>query len=725
MSIKIINRKVVFTTVAIFSSAIPVCASAQQASSATSYGPAALEEIIVTAQRRAESMQDVPIAVSAITGDYTIKAGFTGSESIQMWVPAMNVQRQANGAHFFMRGIGSSIGSANSESSVAVYVDGVYQPTMFAGFFDFNNIERIEVMKGPQGTLFGRNATGGVIQVVTKDPGDAPEGNVEVDYGNYDTVSTSAYISGPLTENLGANLAVIYSDQNKGFGDNLTTGEEINKSEDLAVRAKLVYTPSDATRIGLSLDYYDSENCGICAQNLEGTVNAVGQGYPGEFNTWGEYEPFSKVDGSGGSLRIEHDFGAVQFLSISAYREYDGHWTLDQEQSPLPIVQADIFQSSQMLTQELQILSPQDSKFQWVVGAYYYDYEAGHTPLRIAGLAFAPLPGVDFYNVSTTESVAGFFQGTYPIAENTNLTLGYRHTWDDIDMLPESTILGTSIPIDPASGITKSLSYDKPTWRVSLDHQLTEEVMVYVSYNRGVKSGNIDVGGSASTTAPYLPEQLDAYEIGLKSDLLDRRVRLNIAAFYYDFEDIQFQKIVSGAGVIFNGGSAEITGIEADLRAQVTENLAVSAGFGYLDTEIGDFPGAPITVRLPSGGTISGPADFNAEGNELPSAPEFSGYAGFEYTIPSSVGNFGVTAHLYHNNGMSAEIDNRVKFDSYTILNGSISWTAPDEHWNVRLWGKNLTDEYYYKQSSGQANALDIGGPADPRTYGVTVGYQF
>lgn len=217
-------------------------------------------DIVVTAQRREQRLQDVPISISAIGASSLENAGVTGISQLQAVAPSLQVNSQVGPLNLYMRGIGFKSGDLLSESSVALYVDGVYQPSAVANVFEFNGLERVEVLKGPQGTLFGRNATGGVVQVITKDPKSTPEMNVEVGYANYQTVSASAYVSGGLTENLAANLAVQYKDQDKGWGRNITTGEERYLSRDFNLRGKLLYTPSDATEIMLSGNYADFDH---------------------------------------------------------------------------------------------------------------------------------------------------------------------------------------------------------------------------------------------------------------------------------------------------------------------------------------------------------------------------------------------------------------------------------------------------------------------------------
>jgi len=687
---------------------------------------ARLEEVVVTAQRREQSMQDVPVAVTALSSASLAQSGVGNTEMLSVAAPSVVIGRFSNSARPFVRGIGSTVADPNNEASVAIYLDGVYQPAAFANFFDFNNVERIEVLKGPQGTLFGRNATGGVIQVVTRDPGDTPEFEASAGYANYDKYSVSTYAAAPIGDKVGVSIAAMYSDQNDGYGENLVTGKDVRLGEELGVRFKLVFEPTDATTIKLAGDYSELNDTGAAYQMLPGTRNVLGQNPPkDDYDVYNNWEPENDVESVGASLDIKHDFGAVGLRSITAWRDIDGLWTLDQDLTALPIINADVNQTGEMFSQELHLTSSEDSKLQWLVGAYYFEYDAGYDPLATSGLLFLQMyrvPGFSFDNLSEAESVSVFGQATYPVLEDTNLTLGLRQTWDQADGKARTSLTGTPVVVMTNDN---SFSDDTPTWRVSLDHQFTDDVMGYVSYNRGMKSGGVGITGAADTITTYEPEELDAYEIGIKSDLLDGRARFNAAVFYYDFSSIQFQRVVTGAGVIINGGDAESYGADAELEFQATDNLRLTAGISLLDTEIKDFPNAPCTERTPAGTTIDCAPGYNADGNELTQAPDFTGSLAASYRIPTEIGAIDLNASYYYNDGYYQEIDNRLETDSYELLNASIVWTNHAENLSAQLWGRNLTDEFYFVQALGTANLSDLGTAAPPRTYGVTLSYKY
>jgi iron complex outermembrane recepter protein len=679
-------------------------------------------DIIVTAQRREQRLQDVPVTISAIDGSTMENTGITGTSQLQSIVPNLVVYKSVGAAAPFLRGIGTASGDINTEASVAIYVDGVYQPSTFANVFEFNGVERIEVLKGPQGTLFGRNATGGVVQVITQAPSFSPEMSFDVGYANYGTVKAQAYLSGGLTENLAANIAVQYQDQGDGWGRNITRNEKDFFSNDFNVRGKLLFAPGNDTEITLAGNYTDFFHHNVSAQNPPGATLSTGQGFLGRYITASDAEWQTEGQSYGGSLTATHDFGGFQIRNIAAYSKFTGTQNLDQDVSPLPLVEGDFTIATRMISNEFHVLAPSDSDFQWLAGVYYYNYNSAILPTSITGLVFAPIPGVSIFGKDEVRSISGFAQGTYPVTDKLSVTAGLRYTRDEVTYTGSQTIFGTNIVIEPEQ--TKSRVSNKPTWRLSLDYKFSPDVLGYVSYNRGVKTGGFALGTAPSVNRGFEPEQLDAYEAGLKTQLFDRRLTFNTAAFYYDFKNIQFQRVIAGVVETVNGPSAKLYGLEVDLSGRVTQNLTLRANAGYLHTRIGDFPGAPNTNRLPNGHNDFGDPTFNAQGNRMPNAPEFSGNVGFEYRQPVDGGALRLSSNLLYSGKAYTELDNRLFNPAHEILSASLGWEG-DNGLRVSVWGNNLTKTYKYVYLVGVSGGTDIAIPNAPRTYGVTLGYDF
>ncbi|WP_313807277.1 TonB-dependent receptor [Sphingobium sp.] len=710
-----------------------------------------VEEIIVTAQRREQKLQDVPIAVSAVTSAGLQGAGATGMANLQVAVPSLNITRNANGALPFLRGVGSSLGDINAESSVAVYIDGVYQPTYLANYMEFNDVERIEVLKGPQGTLFGRNATGGVIQVITKDPTEKLEGSAYAGYGNYDTATLNGYVSVPIAEGVGLSTSAYWSHRDDGYGRNLFLGKENPGAKDFSARSKLVLKPGDATKITLAGYYSRSINGGLEAQqpDIPNTTTAIP--FPGKFNTNNNWPNTSDVKSYGGSLHVDHDFGAAQFVSITGYQRVKGIWQLDFDETPINVIGTHGSETSKMWSQEVHLLSPSDSKIQWLVGGYYYFRESGWDPNSIYGIVFDPNftdpnAGIDQYGITKVRSKSLFAQATVSIGPDTSITGGFRYAWEDIKATAYTTPVGVPVIIDTPDGLPahNTFSYSRPTWRITLDHKFTPDIMAYASYNRGMKSGNFGLAaGAMGIATPYQPEKIDAFEVGLKTELFDRRVRFNVSGFYYDFKNLQIQKYVGGASFVINAPSAQFYGGEVELEAHPTDHLTLNANLGLLHTEYGDFPASAgnnvivNTCLTPSGSNDNGgficdpvthfatTTPFNGKGLPVVLAPDVTGNIGFTYRQPSSVGEFTFSGNAYYVASTSAEVGNRVRQPSHTLLNGSIAWADSSDRFSVRVWGKNLANEYYYTQISPAPGLNDVAGPGEPRTYGLTVGVKF
>lgn len=684
-------------------------------------------DIVVTAQRREQRLQDVPISITAISASSLEKAGVTGTLQLQTLAPSLHIDVAGPVANIYVRGIGTGATDIGSEGSVAVYIDGVYQPNPVANVMEFNGVERIEVLKGPQGTLFGRNATGGVVQLITKDPSSKPEMNFDVGYDNYQTVRASAYLSGGLTENLAANLAVQYDNQNKGWGKNVTTGEKRYYARNFNARGKLLFTPGDATKITLAGNYGDSNRQNIDAQNPPGAVLATGQGYLGRYRTASDTDTEVVGKTYGGSLTATHDFGSLMIRNIAAYQKAKVYEGLDQDVSALPLVRGDFYTGTRMYSEEFHVLAPSSAKFQWLVGAYYFDYVKYNLPVDITGLVFDPAftnpnAGVAIYGRANARSISGFAQGTYPLTDGLNLTAGIRYTRDKVDYTGSVNVAGTSIVA--VSERNKFYKSSKPTWRLSLDYKFSPDILGYVSYNRGVKSGGFSTGVAASTNTPFLAEQLDAYEVGLKTQLFDRKLTLNTAAFHYDYANIQTTRISAGATATINGPSAKLSGFEVEMNARVTPRLTLNANGTYLHSEFGDFLGAPNVPRLPNGRDGAGDPNFNAKGNRLPFTPKFAGNIGFDYRVPLDNGEITLNSNLNYTGKAFTRLDNRLFIKEHVLLSASLGWKGSNGL-RLSVWGKNLTNTYYYNYLAAVAGGNDFGIPAAPRTYGVTLGYDF
>lgn len=687
-----------------------------------------LQEIVVTAQKRSENIQKVPIAITAVTSDLATSAGVRTSEDLTVVVPGLNIQKQTGAADIFVRGVGTAGGQTGQESAVATFIDGVYQPAMQTASFSLNNIERIEVLKGPQGTLYGRNATGGAINVITRTPSQDARLQAELGYGNKETVEGNLYATGPLTPNMAADIAVYYFNQNQGFGRNVTTGSEINKGKDLAIRSKVFWTPGENTEITLGGFYTKSSGSyGVAIRGAPSASLVTGQqGFPfGFYDIQSEFDPEYYVEQYGGNLKIQQDLGWAQLVSISAIQKVRHHERDDVDLTPLKIIEAPLYSHAETFTQELQIGSSDNDAFKWVAGVFFMDDTAAYDPFHIIGLGLGagpdPAQSLEFtLDRQKTSSIAAYAQATIKVVDRTNLTLGARYTRDTrkFDTLGSLTIPNVAvIPIDPPA-VQKT--FKKPTWRIALDHEFSDDVLGYVSYNRGFKSGVYNLSAPGDPVVD--PEVLDAYEGGLKTSLMDRRVRLNSAVFLYKYKNLQLQQVNGFSTRLVNAAKATVWGVDVDVDIAAAEGFTIHAGAEYLHARYGDFPGAPFTVPNPNPPFGDLVTAANAKGNRMIRTPDFVATLSADYKFKLAGGSgIGLNVSYAYNDGFFWEPDNRTHQDAYHLVNTQIKWTAPNEKYSVRVWARNLLDEKYFAHVAEQALG-DLAAAARGRTFGISLG---
>ena len=594
----------------------PVVAPPAGSADAVGDSADALGDIVVTAQRRAERLQDVPIAVNSASAESLAAKGIVSLQNLNVTVPGLEIGNLLNRGTIFLRGVGSAAANNNNEPSVAVYVDGVYIASTSANLFEFNNIERVETLKGPQGTLFGRNATGGIIQVITRDPKfDRSAMEASLGYGNYDTVRASAYVATPISDKVAADIAIQYKDQGNGFGRNLVLDRKTDYGNSFGVRSKWLLRPFDGMEIHFSADYnvsvYHSDS--QHPFGVRGPLDAVPNNTTRN-DTKTTFFPTSRSEQGGVSLRVDQELNFARFASISSYRKVNAYFFADFDASPANLTAAYVPQDQSNWTQEFQLLSLESSAIDWVVGAFYYDSKADANGAVASGLGLAALGGRrDYTAEQTTKSGSVYGQATAEIFTDTRLTAGLRYTSEK----QRFKNLSFTSPVTGRQAFpNQKQSFNKPTWRIALDHKFSRDLMAYMSYNRGLKSGGYTL---LSPNLPgFQPETLDAYEVGFKSELFDRRMRFNIAAFYYDGKNIQLQRTLLGTVLVYNAARVRTKGIDGDFEIVPFRDLTLFGAFSILDGKYKSFPNA--VTFAPSGGPA---IVFDAECNRTPFTPKF------------------------------------------------------------------------------------------------------
>jgi iron complex outermembrane receptor protein len=753
-----------------------------------------LAEITVTAQGYVENAQKVPISVARITPNAALNAGAFSTDMLAQLVPGVQMGNEIGSATTFIRGIGPISNGNGEESSVVVYLDDIYIPSGDASIFYLNAISGIDILKGPQGTLFGRNATGGVIQVHTKDPQFDPSADFEGGYGNYSTFTGNAYVTGQVIEDVASNLAAYVTDQQNGWGHDVVTGQDAFTAEDWGIRNKWLWTPTSSTRILLAGNFaYQRGEVGLGFNQIPQFVAAGGHGYcPGEGGADGDPQtsPIAfRCPGAPGAtfvgwyntsdnendvfinkhttleLKAEQEFGFAKGVSITGWQNMTGFARFNQDGSAYGDIDADLVERDRNLSQELRLISPDEasyaSRFRWIVGAFYMEDNAGYGPnAKLAGIAegFPPaLVPPNYYlnltdNVRTT-SIAGYMQGTALIAADTHLTLGARYTVDkrlftggvwfseaipEVGELPVCDAVPIACPTTPATP-GASQRWPMGTYRAALDHEFTDDLMGYVSWNRGVKSGQFDTFGTAAggpaNNPPVNPEVLKSVEAGMKSAWLDHHLQVNLNAFHYNVQNLQMAIIVAGGTKLVNAASAEVNGGELSAQVIPMSHLTFSGGLSILYGHYDSFKNAPdyfppnayyagSHVASPSC-TPNGTYTCNASGLDLVRAPHYGANFAADYVIPSAVGDFDLNANVSYTDSFYWFPDESMKQSVVNLLNASVKWTNPSRRYDLRLWGANLTGAEYYSLGDETLAYGQQFSPGSPRTFGITAGVHF
>lgn len=705
-------------------------ASAQtDASSGTGVGSndsGQLQEIVVHAQRRDENLENVPISIQAFDNSRLESAQIVESSDLPVLTPGLVMGNDAGYATPFLRGIGTAAEGPGVESPIATYVDGVYYGALVGSILSLASVSQIEVDKGPQGTLFGRNATGGLIQITTRDPSSETGGFVNATYGNYQTAGAELYATAPVTSNLATNLAVYFRDQLQGYGRNLGNGQDVDLSEDVVIRNKWLFSPSAATQLKVTLDYELTD----FVPAISSAAGTLPLGPPPftipPHDVAGLYQPFGRSALGGASFQVHHDADFAQFVSLTAYRYVDNA----VQGEPLETINPQFAVSGipaerhDQYTQEFQLLAPANSRIQWTTGLYllYSDNRFPTPGVWVTGGAIAPLASLSYVSQTKIYALAPYAQATMEVAPQTDLTLGIRYNAEKHDFNGSQNLGfpgGTSlITTDQASE-----RFEKPTWRFAVDHHFTSDLMGYVSYNRGFKSGGFN--DSNIPTVAYAPETIDAYELGTKITPFDRRLSLNLAAFLYNYKNVQEISFAQSSAqpLIYNAATARIYGLDLDAKWRISQSLSLTGAMEYLHARFTSFPDAPLSSPMPGGGTAF--VEGSAAGNTMPYAPDWSSSLTLDYTIPlMERGELTVGVTYAYSDGYFSDPDNRLRQAPYNLVNSQIAWNSPAKNWNVRLWGRNLTNAVY-TQFFGAEAIGDEAAYSPPRTYGITARRNF
>ncbi|MBS0612015.1 MAG: TonB-dependent receptor [Proteobacteria bacterium] len=793
---------------------------------ASEVGP--LEEVVVTARRTVENLQTTPVAVTALTGEAMQDRGVANLVEIGNFAPNVDMSSANNtsgsnlNSQIYIRGIGQQDFLITVDPGVGLYVDGVYFARSTGSVLDLLDVERVEILRGPQGSLFGKNTLGGAINVVSKPPADAMGGQVQATTGRFNRADIQASIDLPISDKVLTRFSVLRNSRD-GFVKRINAGDDLADVNSLAGRAQVLLRPNDAFKFDLSVDGTRKREHSaatvlvavspVYARNLDTAQTFVPNGpddprlrldsgglapiqtngyalfaglFPGRtyaianidtpFVNSGTGPNISDLDNSGVAGTATFDFDGMTLKSITAYRSMRAEFGRDCDNSPGDICHTHNKVDQHQFSQELQLSGKSfQDRLSWLAGLYFFHenasdrndvrllggiYDAleqlpvllgaagpiGPCPPSPAGI---PVPGplgcrgnpnnvgLDF-DLNTaihvgTDSYAGFAQGSFAFTERLRATAGMRYTKESKDysllLLRRNSGVPALAAVDSQGNFLKPFQPQRPKvdiadWspRAGIDFRATEDIFLYASVGKGFKSGGVNGRPTTAFGAlPFAPETLWSYEIGAKTELFDRRMRLNLAAFYNDYRNIQLNVLREVNGVfaadIQNGGKARGTGFEAELLARVTSALTLEGSAGYLDQKLTSISAAAAGAGL-------------RENSRLPRAPRwtFSGAATYAWPL-GSVGSLTMRGDLTYRSGVWNDIVNTVELyqPGFALVNARVAWLSAAERFELAFFATNLTDKRYIAGGNGALDSLGIaeGVAGRPREWGVSARVRF
>jgi iron complex outermembrane receptor protein len=749
----------------------------------------ALEEVIVTATKRAEGMQDVPIAISVVSGDRIEQQGVSNLEELSLYIPSVHIGQSGGNNQVFIRGIGSG-NNTGFEQSVGTFVDGVYFGRARNSQAAFLDLERVEILKGPQSTLFGKNTVAGAINITSRRPTEELEGFVESSYNTEsEGFTTTAAVSGPLTDTLRGRLVGKYYDE-EGYYDNSDPAGDDRSREDKVVRTWLDWDASDDLTLSLKAEYGEFNKEGNLSKIVKSTPTAdflLGFGPDPDFaKSVGFNTDQSSSNRPGRDIEDDTDSTILQLdanyqlenhslKSITSWTEYDFENCTDGDYATTHFADQCKTEDHEQLTQEFILSSELDGKFNYMVGLYYQDatlktttntglilsaippIEAGVFALLEPVLGFTPPSGFADSEVFSnfdqdTTTWSAFTQVDYDITDRLRIRAGIRYSDDskDVENHQFITNLGGTEPnpintllLGPGA-LNFRVPYDyklnrgedHTTGSVNLQYDIGDDIMVYFTWANGYKAGGFDESNGLDISREFDDESVDHYEIGAKMELWDNRVRLNMSAFETSFDDLQVSSWETASFVVTNAGEATSSGVEADVTIAATDNLTLTGALTWLDAEYDTYEDAGCTIAQQIAGGLAAGCRQDLSGSPLQFAPDWSGNVGFTYDFPVTANtNLVFNADAFYSDEVLVAPDNDPVGvqDSYWKVNARLAWEAADGTWMVAVLGKNLTDETTFNwlndaTLSGTGFGFEnayFGQIEMPRSYELQVRYAF
>ncbi|KFN48417.1 TonB-dependent receptor [Arenimonas metalli] len=712
-----------------------------QAQSAPAAAPSSeavtLDAVQVTARKREETLQEVPVAVTAFTADSIDKLNIRDLGDLDAQVPNLTVyaaRGSSSTVTAYIRGVGQSDPLWGVDPGVGIYLDDVYIARPQGALLDVFDVERVEVLRGPQGTLYGKNTVGGAIKYISRGLSAETEGMAQLTVGNYGQLDVKGAIGGSLgSDALRARVAVA-SLHRDGFGENTVTGQEVSDKEILAARAQVGAFISDDFNIQVAFDWMDDQS-GVRGAKMLSANRFVPTAPPmaSRYDVRNGMPNVNDTSMTGVSAvanwRISDDWG---FKFVSARRESDTETNIDFDTTQATIADVKAFYSDEQISHELQFNYDGGGRARGVMGVYYFDGEAGGQVLNnFFGLLFGDTQGTVY-----TDSIAVYGDWSFDLTNKWKLDAGLR--WTDEDKRADVLNRGYSdrtytTPISVVADFDRTINFTNVAPKISLGYQATDDILVYGLATRGFKSGGYNIRAQATavprSAEPFDDEVVDSFEVGTKMSFLDQRLFLNLSAFHNKYEDIQLSVFTSydsngdGTNDAFfgdftNAGKGTVQGLEVEYQWLPTRNWLVSGNLAFLDAEYDEFIYAGLNI---------------ADEQEFTNAPEFSGAINVEYrTDLASGGNLAARVGYSYQDDVVATTEIvrtgalPITQDGYGLVNAGVIWNTGGS-WSFSLQGTNLTDKEYRTTGYNLNAALGVvtGFYGPPRQYSLSARYDF
>jgi iron complex outermembrane receptor protein len=712
----------------------PLTARAQPAAPPPSDN--SVTEVVVTAQKRTERLQDVPVAITALSSTDLANANVTDERSLVNVTPGLRMDQTGTFTQPTIRGVGSEITQIGASAATGTYVDGFYQPSEIGNDFDLGNVSQVEVLKGPQGTLFGRNSTGGAIVITTKDPSFTAGGSADASVRSYNDDRASIYLTGPITDNLAANLS-IYGRDSEGWKTDVVTGRHDSPNHTFDVRAKLLYKPTTDLKFLVILQHSDIYDPAAAAYSTYDD-NSVANAIPGaiftnnRFNTAMPNPPKNLIEANAIYLKTQYDFDWATLTSYTGFRDERAEEQSQIDRTSLKLFTAAWSPYERTFTQEVNLTSTASGPFKWVVGTFYDHDVDGYKAFYFNGF-----DALGDANV-TTHAYAGYADGTYEVLHNLYLTAGVRFS-DETQRYFYNAQAAAPLP----TVATYQHTWTSTNERAVLRYEFTKDTNVYASYSNGFKSGAYNNNNFAST--PVNPETITAYEVGFKT--AQQKWRFDSSAYYYNYNNLQFTAYEFNSATdtqvveLENAARATIYGADAQLTYQILSDFNIRLGGAWTHGRYDSFPQAieyfptTSTAACPStaaevvrvgGIPLVGNCQYlaSASGKTMVRAPDFTLTAGADYSTQTPYGRLTLSENLYVSSRVFFDPTDSVSQPAYATLDLKATLNLPNSRWSVSVFGDNVTDTKYVTQV-----AEDVFGYGavygNPSSFGVGASMRF